>query len=34
MVDEQSVDCLAGETEVAGENLPRCRFEDLKSHMT
>jgi hypothetical protein len=23
---EQSVECLAGETEVLGENLPECRF--------
>jgi hypothetical protein len=31
---EQSVECLAGETEVLGEKLPRCRFVHHKSHMT
>jgi hypothetical protein len=25
---------LAGETEVVGENLPRCHFAHDKSHMT
>jgi hypothetical protein len=31
---EQSVECFAGESEVLGENLPRCRFVHHKSHMT
>jgi hypothetical protein len=31
---EQSVEWLAGETEVLGENLPQCRFIHNKSHMT
>jgi hypothetical protein len=31
---EQSVDCLAGETEVFGENFPQCRFVHHKSQMT
>jgi hypothetical protein len=31
---EQSVECLAGETEVLGENLPQCRFIHHKSRMT
>jgi hypothetical protein len=31
---EQSVECMAGETEVFGENLPQCRFVHHKSHMT
>jgi hypothetical protein len=31
---EQSVECLAGETEVLGENLPQCRFFHFESHMT
>jgi hypothetical protein len=29
---EQSVECLAGETET-GENVPHCRFVYLKSHI-
>jgi hypothetical protein len=31
---EQSVECLAGETEIFGENLPRRRFVHKKFHMT
>jgi hypothetical protein len=31
---EQSVECLAGETEVLAENLLHCRFFHHKSHMT
>jgi hypothetical protein len=31
---EQPVECLAGETEVLGENLPQCSFYHYKSHMT
>jgi hypothetical protein len=30
---EQSVECLAGETEVLGENLAQFRFVHHKSHM-
>jgi hypothetical protein len=29
---EQSVECLAGEAEVLGENFPQCRFVHHKSH--
>jgi hypothetical protein len=31
---EQSVECLAGETEILGENLLQCRFVHHKSHMS
>jgi hypothetical protein len=31
---EQPVECLAGETEVLGENLLQCRFINRKSDMT
>jgi hypothetical protein len=31
---EQSVECLAGETEVLTENLPQYLFVHHKSHMT
>jgi hypothetical protein len=31
---EQSVECLAEETEVFGEILSQFRFVHLKSHMT
>jgi hypothetical protein len=31
---EQSVEFVAGETEVLGENLSQCRFVHYKSHMT
>jgi hypothetical protein len=31
---EQSVELIAGETEVLGENLPTCRFVHHKSQMT
>jgi hypothetical protein len=30
---EQSVEYLAGESKVLGENLPQCRFVYHKSHM-
>jgi hypothetical protein len=30
---EKLVECLAGETEVLGENLPQCRFVHHKPHM-
>jgi hypothetical protein len=31
---EQSVEWMAGETAVLGENLPHCLFVHHKSHMT
>jgi hypothetical protein len=31
---EQSVEWVAGETEVLGEKLPQCRFVHHKSHMS
>jgi hypothetical protein len=35
MIVEQSVECeLAEETEVLGENMPRCPFVHHKFHMT
>jgi hypothetical protein len=33
MIMERSVEWLAGETEVLGENLPQCRFVHHKPHM-
>jgi hypothetical protein len=33
MMMEKSVEWLAGETEVLGENLPQCRFVHDKPHM-
>jgi hypothetical protein len=33
MMLEKSVEWLAGETEVLGENLPQCRFVHHKPHM-
>jgi hypothetical protein len=33
MIMEKSVKCLAGDTEVLGENLPQCRFVHHKPHM-
>jgi hypothetical protein len=33
MIIEKSVEWLAGETEVLGENLPQCRFVHHKPHM-
>jgi hypothetical protein len=32
MIMEKSVEWLAGETEVLGENLPQCRFVHHKPH--
>jgi hypothetical protein len=34
MSEEQSVECLAAETEVFGEKLPQCHFVHHKSHIT
>jgi hypothetical protein len=31
---DQSMECLAGATEVLGGNLRQCRFVHHKSHMT
>jgi hypothetical protein len=33
MIMEKSVEWLAGETEILGENLPQCRFVHHKPHM-
>jgi hypothetical protein len=33
MIMEKSVELLAKETEVLGENLPQCRFVHHKPHM-
>jgi hypothetical protein len=33
MIMEKSVEWLAGEPEVLGENLPQCRFVHHKPHM-
>jgi hypothetical protein len=33
MMMEKSVEWLAGETEVLGENLAQCRFVHHKTHM-
>jgi hypothetical protein len=33
MIMEKSVELLAGQTEVLGENLPQCRFVHHKPHM-
>jgi hypothetical protein len=33
MMMEQLMECLTGETEVLGENLPQCRFVHHKPHM-
>jgi hypothetical protein len=33
MMMEKLVECLAGETEVLGENLPQCRFVHSKPQM-
>jgi hypothetical protein len=34
MTVEQSVELLAGEAEVLGENLPQCHFLHYKYHVT
>jgi hypothetical protein len=33
MIMEKTVESLAGETEVLGENLPQCRFVHHKPHL-
>jgi hypothetical protein len=33
MMMEKLVECLAGETELLGDNLPQCRFVHHKPHM-